>query len=501
MFYPKLKKVPVKSYKLNAFGGIVRKSHVPEACFSDMINLTSDRFPLISVRKPRGCWAGVNFINNEKEYYYLLPFSGNGITAVSKVNGKVCIAGNDYVTVDGMTVDNVQLDKDCDKRTMVPIGRNIFIIPDGIYIKPQDTGFTGIKCDVPYMDFAVERNNRIWGCRFGLNKEGEFVNEIYASQLGDPTNFTVFEGISTDPYTASVGCSGEFTGVSVLGNEVIFFKEDFIIRVSGDTPSDFSVYAFPARGVEKGAHHSVVNLNEQIFYKSRGGIMVYDGTLPELISTALGEIHYTEAVAGGCAGKYYIAMTDEADKRYIYVYDTKTGLWHKEDDNDPTRFMLTLDGCLYFIKEMPSDDSSLNTSKNYSFYINDIEKYSKTVNIFSSTDYFDTFEYIPEKEVLWFAESGQMGENFNPERQYVRSLSFTLSLGIDSYVSIYILPDDASQWKRICYIDRPKDGVFTVPVSIPLCNSFRLRFEGKGEFILFSLTRKSETSSEVRGIG
>lgn len=500
MFYPELKKVSVKSYKQSAFGGLVRNSYVPESSFRDIENFTCDNFPLLSVRQARGKWAGVRTLGGKKYYYPFVTFGAAGITAVNKVNGKICCCTGTSVTVNGRTVKNVSLRSDVSVRTIVPMGRSIFIVPDGIYIKITDDGFEKETCDVPEMDFAVERNNRIWGCRFGLNKEGEFVNEIYASALGDPTNFLTFEGISTDPYAANLGCSGEFTGACVLGNEVLFFKEDYIIRVSGDTPSDFTVTSIPARGVEKGAHLSVVNLNEQIFYKSRGGIMVFDGALPVCISESLGEIFFTDAVAGESAGKYYIAMTDENSGRYIYVYDTKTGLWHKEDDKEPTKFMLTVDGCLYYVKYMFTDTTDYITTA-YSFVINDIEKASKAVNILSSQDTYESYEYLPDNDIEWYAESGKIGESINPERQYLRSLSLTMSLGADAYMNLYILPDGASEWTKLCYIDRPKDGVFTVPVSTPSCHGFRLRFEGKGSFTLYSITRKTEISSEVRGIG
>lgn len=501
MFYPELKRLTVKSHKRNAFGGLVKNSYVPETSFRDILNFTSDSFPLLSVRKPRGSWAGVLTEYGERVHCPYMTFSASGVTAVNKVNGKICFCTGEGINVNGRMVKDVKLRSDVNVRTIVPMGRSLFVVPDGVYVRNTDDGLEAELCDIPEMDFAVERNNRIWGCRFGLNKEGAFVNEIYASALGDPTNFTVFEGISTDPYIANLGCSGEFTGVSVLGNEVLFFKEDFIIRVSGDTPSDFTVTSIPARGVEKGAHLSVVNLNEQIFYKSRNGIMVFDGALPVCISESLGEMFFTDAVSGECSGKYYIAMTEEDGSRYIYVYDTKTSLWHKEDDTDPTKFMITVDGCLYFIKYMFSTEAAGIVTTSYAFILYNVEKVSKAVNILSSADEFEGYEYLPEAPVKWYAETGNIGEGDNPLRQYVRSLSLTLSLGESAFFSLYILPDGTDEWKRLCYIDKARDGVFTVPVSTPSCHSFRLRFEGEGPFTLYSLTRKTETSSEVRGIG
>ena len=83
---------------------------------------------------------------------------------------------------------------------------------------------TAIRRRVPDMDFVVECGNRLWGCRAGKNADGEPVNELYASRLGDFRNWESYLGLTTDSYAVSVGTPGAFTGaVTYLGNP-IFFK-------------------------------------------------------------------------------------------------------------------------------------------------------------------------------------------------------------------------------------------------------------------------------------
>ena len=62
---------------------------------------------------------------------------------------------------------------------------------------------------VPEMDYICESENRLWGC-------SSAAQVIYASSLGDPTNFNVFEGLSTDSYALAVGTEGSFTGCCKL---------------------------------------------------------------------------------------------------------------------------------------------------------------------------------------------------------------------------------------------------------------------------------------------
>ena len=50
-----------------------------------------------------------------------------------------------------------------------------------------------IKRKMPIMDFVIESGNRLWGCRYGTNADGDVVNEIYASKLGDFKNWNCYE--------------------------------------------------------------------------------------------------------------------------------------------------------------------------------------------------------------------------------------------------------------------------------------------------------------------
>ena len=55
------------------------------------------------------------------------------------------------------------------------------------------TGSYVVTKIIPAMDYVIECGNRLWGCRYGQNNNGEFVNEIYASALGDFKTWYKFE--------------------------------------------------------------------------------------------------------------------------------------------------------------------------------------------------------------------------------------------------------------------------------------------------------------------
>lgn len=198
---------------------------------------------------------------------------------------------------------------------------------------------------VPNMDFVIESQNRLWGCRYGTDIDGNIVNEIYASKLGDFKNWNCFMGLSTDSYTASCGTDGQWTGAITHLGYPLFFKENVLHKVYGNYPSNYQIQDTACRGVMKGAGKSLAIVNETLYYKSRNGVCAYNGSLPTEISSAFGEVTYSSvdqtnldtlrngAVAGSHNNKYYISMKSEVDGDWhLFVYDASKGLWHKEDN-------------------------------------------------------------------------------------------------------------------------------------------------------------------------
>lgn len=150
---------------------------------------------------------------------------------------------------------------------------------------------------MPKMDFVIENDNRLWGCRYGPNNDCEVVNELYSCKLGDFKNWNCFMGISTDSYSVALGSDGQFTGAISHSGHPIFFKENCMHKVYGQMPSNFQVQTTVCRGVQRGCGKSLAIVNEILYYKSQHAICAYDGSLPTEISGALGEIQYGNAVA------------------------------------------------------------------------------------------------------------------------------------------------------------------------------------------------------------
>ena len=196
--------------------------------------------------------------------------------------------GKSFEVYDGITIsglkDNESLSS-LDGAAIVYDKGDDYIVVVGILDKVvRLTSPVTFKRSMPVMDYVIEANNRLWGCRYGLDDSGEFVNRLYASKLGDFLNWNCYMGLSTDSYYANVGSDGYFTGAVTHLGAALFFKENVLHKVYGSFPAEFTIQDTACRGVQDGCHGSLAIVNEVLYYKARHAVCAYDGSLPVEVS-------------------------------------------------------------------------------------------------------------------------------------------------------------------------------------------------------------------------
>ena len=323
-----------------------------------------------------------------------------------------------------------------------------------------------IKREIPAMDFMVESNNRLWGCRYGTNNNGDVVNEIYASKLGDFKNWNCFMGVSTDSYQVSCGTDGPFTGAITHLGYPLFFKENCVHKVYGDYPANFRLQNTTCRGVQKGSHKSLAIVNETLFYKSGNEVCAYDGSLPVEMSMALGDVRYSDAVACGHGNKYYIDMKATDGKYHLFVYDTAKGMWHKEDNLQVDAFC--------------TDGSEVYA----------IDHHTGSIITLLGSGRKDA------GKVPWMVETGPVGMTM-PDMKYVSRLMIRMSLEVGANMTIRIRYDSMGDWEQVCRMTVTSLRSFSVPVRPRRCDHFRIRIEGEGEGRIYSITKTIEQGSDI----
>jgi hypothetical protein len=382
------------------------------------------------------------------------PFPFNEGDSIS-ISGNTTIPANNRagITVQGLTED---------RKTMY-FYENVFYIPDGADKPFPITEALSFARTVPDMDFICENNNRLWGCRH---------NTIYATGLGTIFDWgSVLANDDTSSWAANVASEGDFTGCYAYRSTPMFFKEDEVYRVYGDLPSNFTIQHTATLGVMEGSSKSLAIAGETLFYLSRTGVMAYDGGRPASLAAAFGNERYRNGVAGSDGTKYYISMSDRDGETRLYVFDTVSAQWHIEDE-----------------------------SVSYGFAVFDENLYMMNVlgEIYIIGDVFEPPDgTFPEPDFPWYVEFGDFIES-EPYKKEMPKILLRLELAQEARCTVKIRYDSKDQWYEIYTLQGTEKQSYYLPLIPHRCDHYRLRFEGEGDFRLWSLTREYATGSPNR---
>lgn len=318
---------------------------------------------------------------------------------------------------------------------------------------------------MPVMDFVIENDNRLWGCRYGQNNKGEVVNELYACKLGDFKNWNCYMGISTDSYAVSLGSDGQFTGAITHAGYPIFFKDTCMHKVYGNYPANYQVQTIACRGVQKGCSRSLAIVNEILYYKSQHSICAYDGSLPAEMSYSLGDVQYCNAVAGAHGNKYYVSMQNTTSGEWDFlVYDTAKGMWHKEDNLQAAQLCSCRDELYCSLPD------------------------GKIITILGSGEAY-------EDNLSWMVQTGIINASL-PDRKYLQRISIRMVLEPGSHVSMLAEYDSSGVWDSIGEMVGSSLRSFTFPVRPRRCDHLRLRIDGTGKARIFAITKTISGGSD-----
>lgn len=291
------------------------------------------------------------------------------------------------------------------------------------------------------------------------------MNEIYASKLGDFKNWNCFAGLSTDSYAAVRGSDGPFTGAADYLGSPIFFKEDCLERVYPSASGAHQIVTTRCSGVRRGDWRSVQVVDGKLYYHSAGGVCVFDGSLPVVVSQVLGEERYTDAAAGSLDGRYYLSAKGADGAWVLLVYDARRGLWHAESGVQAVGFTrageslyaLSADGTLW---DLTGRDGT------------------------------------QEECVSWMGESGDLGLS-SPENRYLQRLDLRMALESGSGVRLYVSYDGGASWElrgSMQAAGRVQDCLLHVRPR--RAKQLRLRLTGEGGMVLYSVSAVYEKGSD-----
>lgn len=317
--------------------------------------------------------------------------------------------------------------------------------------------------DMPEMDYVTVSKNRLWGC-------SSQKHEIYASKLGDPTNWHTYAGIASDSYAVTIGSPGEFTGAYTYDDCPTFFKNDRIINFYGTRPSNYQLNEISCDGVEPDGNKTIANVSGLLFYKARKGVMRYDGNYPVYVSAELGDEYIKGIAAGGVDSKYYISVREKNNEKAIYVFDNDTRMWFREENTDINDF-LNADGNLYAVDG------------------------NKIVYIYGKSDIqLDIKE--EESVVEYEAVTGEILQGIST-KGIVGKIYVTFELEKNAGIEMLINYDNSKTWERILHKKSSERKTYYIPVIPRRCQKLRLKFRGRGNCNINQITIMTKVSGGI----
>lgn len=370
--------------------------------------------------------------------------------------------GQGFAAGDGVTISGVTAGDNLTGSFVLKAAEDDAITITGLLGTPvTNTDEITVTRAMPLFDYVTEAGNRLWACRYGPAANGQIVNEIYGSKLGDFKNWSCFEGLSTDSWAASCGTDGIWTGAATHLGYPLFFKENVLHKVYISSSGAHQIQETALNGVESGSSRSLATVGQILYWKSREGVMAYDGSLPTAVGGALGKTAYRNAAAGAGHGKLWISMQDPANAWHLFAYDPGKGFWHRAAEIEAAAFC-EVDGAAYIL-----DGAG---------------------NILRTSETVDT-------DTAWSFETGVIGAT-SPDAKTVKKISANAVLPQWSTMKIEISYDETGEWMPAAVLEGAGLRAFQIPIHPARAKFFRLRFSGRGDFRIYSLTKTVRIGSE-----
>lgn len=416
----------------------------------------------------------------------------------------ITVSGTDLTTLfkpgDGLTVSGCAAEPGNNKVFIVKsVTATVLTATENAFTAASEAGAVTISRKLPNMSFVCESGNRLWGC----GKDGK---TIYASALGDPTNFDVFQGLSTDSWRATIGHGGEFTACTSFNGAVLFWMRNKLFRVVGDYPAEYAIYEKYYPGCI--SNNSQVVVGDTLIYQGAFGIYSYTGSNPTNIATALGEKDYRNGVAVADERYYYICVEylpwDFRDypptrtEKKLFVYDTKTGIWVREDELDVVSadYLGVLNGQMGCIHLVDGEGQSWSVWP----YVPPLFPSETTWEYAGATPFY----YEEWYEIEWYAQFKPFYETVDGRKVHSKlfiraELPKGAVIEDEPPLSAWMVAEvrcDNGRWIKAGEIRGPANDTYVMPLVIDRCDKFELKLSGKGPFLLKSILREFTVGGE-----
>lgn len=366
--------------------------------------------------------------------------------------GVITDRGENFISVRFNEMNSDSYAKYCTKWTHGSTNAPFVALSDFVFRRP-----------VPKMKYITAWNNRIWGCG------GDNNNTIYASALGDPRSWVLYDNTAADSYWANVGDGEEWKGAVTYGDHAYFFKENKYWKMYGNRPANFSYTEFESGTIDG---KSICTVGNALMFCRRDGVYATNGSAPVKISDKLGDDDFiSPAVGFGHDGRYYIETRREnSDAALLYVFDLTRSVWNEETPYP---------GGIRNICNIP-DNVIVLSDGNYSLR----EKTGVT-------------RIVPDKVPFEVVLAEFTARSF--DYKYITALQISGRIETGGMLGVYVMLDGDGRWMNVKNIHARESQNILVPVLMRRSQRAQIKLSGYGSCEIYGVSFTTQGGSERDG--
>lgn len=347
--------------------------------------------------------------------------------------------------------------------TIRSVEKNYLHFDENAFITETFPSTIYVLLEAPEMKGACTAMNRVWGW-YGDDNGGSSTL-IYASAPENIARWYRYDNDAESSYKVKVLSDVALTACVSFSDRPIFFSNNSMIEVVGDSPANFKLVETSMYGVKHGCGKSLCVVGDKMFYLSDAGVVSCDGTTATVISDALGK-QFVSGFAASDGRRYYLNAKDDQGVSALYVYDTVTMAWHVERimSNVNISYLDFLNGDLYAY------------GSNNVIYI-----------IGEDTTGNGTSIPTPSSYVEFRNPQGVLLNNITPKQ-----IGMNVECEADSALTLSVNYDNEG-WEELAQWQSGSSGFWVVPLSDRACHDISVRVNGTGEYRITSFVMEYKT--------
>ena len=305
-----------------------------------------------------------------------------------------------------------------------------------------------VMLDVPAVKGLCTALNRLWGYSG---------NTIYVSAADHIFRWYRYDGDSESSYTAIIPSEKKILGCMEYSGRPIFFTANSIIRVDGDSPANFSLVETSMYGLKADSPTTPCIVGGNMLYLSDAGVVSSDGVTATVISEALGQ-NLASGIATSDGRHYYLSAVDEQGIRALYVYDSVTGAWIKED-GDNIMYLCYFNGDVYAV-----------CSNNVVYIIG--EDRTGHGSLLKTKDSFVEFHPLMHPSYIEIKPT---------------NISLQVECQPESELTLSVRYDDG-EWEECGKLQTEGSSIWSIPLEERTCRSLGIRLDAVGSYKVSYIT-------------